>query len=541
MADSRDILGKNRKFTGTDGIQLPQGSTAERVASGSADKGKIRFNNTTNLAEYYDGIDWKAIDAPPVITGFTLDGGGDVTTAVIDGGAGGNATIEVKGSLFDTTGAIVTFEGTSETLSTVSITRNSANLLTVTVARSGFDNTNEPYAIKVTNGSGLAATLSDAITQDQPLTFDSAATTRTIFDGEAISTFDASATDPDGDTITYSISTGSLPSGLSLNTSTGDITGTPSGNSNGDFTFTVSAASPGLTITKDCTFTQISLPTGGTINTYGNYRSHTFNSSGSWVNTLTGTAEYMICAAGGGGACASGGAGAAGGGGGAGGMIVSSTSVTPQTYTITVGGGGGGSSNNTSGAGQGGDGGDSSALSVTATGGGGGGPRDLPGRDGGSGGGTNYGDQVANSQGSGTAGQGNDGGDGGNIPSPSVGGGGGGKANVGETRSYNETAAGGAGGDALNNLYSTGSNIAYAGGGGGGGGFNAGGAGGAASGVRVGANGADGDGVNSSRSFSAPNNAVTNRGGGGGGSSGTGNGSNGSSGQVVIRYDLSNL
>jgi hypothetical protein len=31
MADSRDITGKNRKFTGTTGIKLPTGTTAQRV------------------------------------------------------------------------------------------------------------------------------------------------------------------------------------------------------------------------------------------------------------------------------------------------------------------------------------------------------------------------------------------------------------------------------------------------------------------------------------------------------------------------------
>jgi len=64
MADSRDITGKNRKFTGTTGIKLPTGTEAQRVD----EAGQIRFNSDTNLAEYYDGTDWKSIDAPPVIS-----------------------------------------------------------------------------------------------------------------------------------------------------------------------------------------------------------------------------------------------------------------------------------------------------------------------------------------------------------------------------------------------------------------------------------------------------------------------------------------
>ena len=177
MSDLRDFTGKNRVFTGTDGITTPSGSTGQRV-NGTA---KLRFNTTTNLMEYYTGTDWKSIDSPPLITQFTLDGGSDVTSANIDGSASGNATIEVKGSLFDTTGATVTFVGTGETISTQSITRNSANLLTVTVARSDFDQSNEPYSIKVTNGSGLSAELADAIQQDQVPTFTNAADTNLIY------------------------------------------------------------------------------------------------------------------------------------------------------------------------------------------------------------------------------------------------------------------------------------------------------------------------------------------------------------------------
>src|SRR6056300_1816622 len=111
MSELRDFTGKNRKFTGTKGIDLPDGTTAERDTSYGS--GTLRFNNTTNLMEYYTGTDWKAVDAPPTITQFTVDGGADVTSAIIDSQAGGDATIEVKGSLFDTTGAIVTFVGES--------------------------------------------------------------------------------------------------------------------------------------------------------------------------------------------------------------------------------------------------------------------------------------------------------------------------------------------------------------------------------------------------------------------------------------------
>src|SRR6056300_1995723 len=179
MSDLRDFTGKNRRFTGTDAETISSGTTAERV-DGQA---KIRFNTTTNLMEYYTGTDWKSIDAPPTITAFTVAGGSDVTSATIDNSTSGDVTIEVKGSLFDTTGAVITFVGTGETLSTSTITRNSANLLTVTLPYSDFDSTNEPYTIKVTNGSGLSAELQSAISADRAVVFTNAVDTNyDIFD-----------------------------------------------------------------------------------------------------------------------------------------------------------------------------------------------------------------------------------------------------------------------------------------------------------------------------------------------------------------------
>jgi len=372
MADSRDITGKNRRFTGTNSIRLPNGTTAQRIGS---EAGEIRFNTSLNLAEYYDGTTWKAIDAPPVITGFTVDdvGGSPVTSANIDSSDAtnsGNATIEVLGSLFDTTGAVVTFVGTGETLSTASITRDSANKLTVTVARSGFDNTNEPYTIKVLNGSGLSAELTGAINQDQPHTFDTASgNIGTVNTGDVDPTLSAvTATDPDSDTITYSITAGALPSGLSINSSTGAITGTAGTLTPGDTTFTVSAATSNLTITRQFTITMTNnlfvTATGGTVTTSGDYKIHTFTSPGTFEVTQTGAGDgpsvvdYLVVAGGGGGGCGDGIHG--GGGGGAGGFRFSKSSfdaspspasprgapagitVSAQSYPITVGGGGAG-------------------------------------------------------------------------------------------------------------------------------------------------------------------------------------------------------
>ena len=57
-----------------------------------------------------------------------------------------------------------------------------------------------------------------------------------------------SATDPDGGAITYSLVSGNLPSGLSLNTSTGEISGTPTDIA--DASFIISATDAGGNITN---------------------------------------------------------------------------------------------------------------------------------------------------------------------------------------------------------------------------------------------------------------------------------------------------
>ena len=73
MSNYKDFRNKNTQFTGNVGIDLPTGTTAQRATTFGS--GTLRFNTTTGLMEYYTGTDWKAIDAPPVVTSYTVDGG----------------------------------------------------------------------------------------------------------------------------------------------------------------------------------------------------------------------------------------------------------------------------------------------------------------------------------------------------------------------------------------------------------------------------------------------------------------------------------
>ena len=277
---------------------------------------------------------------------------------------------------------------------------------------------------------------------------------------------------------------------------------------------------------------------GGTQTTSGDYKIHTFNSSGTFTVSCAGNSkgsnsvEYLIVAAGGGGG-AGGGANAGGGAGAGGYRTNTSVSVTAQAYPVTVGAGGAGNvygqclttAN------------PSTALSITSARGGSGGNGDghgarVDGQSGGSGGGASG---VQTGGGSGgnappvSPPQGNAGGQGGQGLGLG-GGGGGGAGAVGANASSGAAGAGGNGSPSTIN----GSNVTRAGGGGGGGNSY---------GPASGAGGGSGGGGSGATSASAGTAGTANTGGGGGGGwghPGPFDGGNGGSGVVIIRYKYQN-
>jgi len=542
MSNYKDFRNKDTAFTGTKGIDLPTGTTGERDTGYGS--GTLRYNSTTNLMEYYNGSDWKAVDAPPVVTNFNIDGGSAITSYTIDDESTGNVTMTINGSLFDTTGADITMIANSgSNVSPDSTTRNSANLITCVFDASDFNEANGPYTLKVTNGSGLAATLADAVTADQaaPVFTNSADTIYSLYDSlrssGTIQPGDlCGATDADGESLTYSVQTGSLPTGFTLNTSTGAITWS-----------SVSA------VGSDTTSTFTIRVTDGTTNVDRQFKitikppvRTTYNSPATFAVPTGVSAVDVMLVAGGGGAGGF-------GGGGAGGLIYRpGFTVSPGTQvTVTIGQGG------AAGAEGGGDsyeGQDSVFGTLTAKGGGGGGQAnygpDLPenenvgdGEPGGSGGGGghpnntalggNGGQAGAATQptqpgDSGTYGFGNPGGRGRNNVSPnspepvSTAGGGGGAGGAGGDGDAQSTQHGGAGGVGKAYSIADGSTqVYYAGGGGGSYGGEPG-------------NGGGGSG----NTQTSQNAGTANRGGGGGTrySGGQGQGGAGGSGVVIVSY-----
>lgn len=192
--------------------------------------------------------------------------------------------------------------------------------------------------------------------------------------------------------IAYSITTGSLPSGLSLNSSTGEITGTAV-DAEAIYTFTVRASTAYRTSDREFSITQVLqvVATGGSESTVNGFKYHTFTSSGTLNVTSGGKITVMMVGGGGGG-----GSTAAGGGGGAGAYVYKTNySITAQNYSIVIGDGGAGAAETNAGSPYGSDGvvrfasngGNTTAFGLTALGGGCGGSNNA-GTAGGSGGGS---------------------------------------------------------------------------------------------------------------------------------------------------------
>jgi hypothetical protein len=157
-------------------------------------------------------------------------------------------------------------------------------------------------------------------------------TNKSIVTGGAISNIGLSATSTFGRTVTYGATC--LPTGLSI--CGANIVGTPTVAGTKTATIYANTNTKSSSITVNFTVNNpFVAATGGTITTVGNYKIHTFNSSGAFTVTTGGTVQY-VAVAGGGGA-----GGYYGGGGGAGGLLTGCTTVTAHTYTICVGAGGG--------------------------------------------------------------------------------------------------------------------------------------------------------------------------------------------------------
>jgi hypothetical protein len=113
----------NISDTGTEGTKVASGTTAQRGST----TGQLRFNTTTGLAEYYDGLGFKEVDVPPSISTVSSSNIAELDIA-------GGYDLTINGSNF-ATGAVVKFIGNNEavTYTSPTVTRNSSSELVARV------------------------------------------------------------------------------------------------------------------------------------------------------------------------------------------------------------------------------------------------------------------------------------------------------------------------------------------------------------------------------------------------------------------------
>jgi len=507
----------------TGALQLPAGTTSERP---TAVAGMIRYNSTLGKAEQYDGVSWQTIDTPPIVSSVSPD---NFDTA--------GDTITITGSNFSTDCTVTFINNSGSSFASASLTRNSTSELVATVSSSMVSDDDDPYDIKVTNGSGLASTLENALDfAPEPAFTVASGSLATIYDSarSSVSITTGATSDEADATITYALGSGdSLPAGLSLASSTGTISGT--------------ATAVGSNTTT--TFDIVATATDGDSNVTTNTRSYSitvnaptvqsFTSTGSGTFSVpTGVTLVDVLVVGGGG----GGGWWWGGGGGAGGLVYRPAfPVTPGgsvSYTIGDGGQGGqtgvghpapGGASGERGqntvfgtlTGYGGGAGSSNnqvSFPLISGGSGGGGARgDTPAQNGSGGQGT----QPTQPGDSGTYGFGNPGGTGGSAAPGGGGGGGSGAAG----QDSNPSLPNGAGGGVGKQYDISGSQVYYAGGGGAA----------SADAYPAGPGGQGGGGDGGGPQAGSPGTA--NRGGGGGGAySDSPQGGDGGSGIVIVKY-----
>ena len=209
---------------------IPFGNTAGRPTAAT---GKLYSNGELARLELYTsaGVWENIVQEVPGVSGIT----GNYSESANSG------TITINGTNF-VSGAFASATGTNSVeVQASSTTYNSLVQLTATFT--GLSNAYEPYDIKVTNPSNLFGMLADALyVNASPVWVTSSGSLGTFTEQVSITLSALSTTDSDS-TVTYALASGSsLPSGVTLNSSTGVISGVlPDIASNTTYNFTINA------------------------------------------------------------------------------------------------------------------------------------------------------------------------------------------------------------------------------------------------------------------------------------------------------------
>ena len=328
MTKARDIADfkfENIVDTGTEGTKVATGTTAQRGST----TGQWRYNTTTGFFEGRNASgSFTTLEPIPTVTGSSV--------TEVDTNAGGNITTTITGTNFSSGGTIVFVGNAGTDITASSTTYNSATSVTAVAPNASFLNAQEPYKIKFTSSTGASGTSgSGLINVNTAPTFTTpAGSLGTIYDIMRSDTLTVAATDADGDTISYSVQSGSLPAGASLNSSTGAITGFSAVGSDTTSNFDIRATAGGKTSDRAFSIT-VKPPVTTTYSYTGGDQS---------LTVPTGLTKMYVWLWG-----AGGGSDNSSNRGGAGGFIKGTLAVSAGDHKVVVGQGGlgGGNDSNT--------------------------------------------------------------------------------------------------------------------------------------------------------------------------------------------------
>ena len=278
-----DVSFENISDTGNEGTKVASGTTAQRGST----TGQWRYNSTTGFFEGRNASgSFPTLEPTPIIS--------SVDDTEVDSAGGGNQTIVISGQNFKT-GDVASFVGTSASFNATTTTIDSATQITAVAPKSSFLNAQEPYKVKVTSSSGLAGVSATGLinVDNAPTWTTNAGSLGSIKEDATGNHFTVSASDAEGDTISYSLQSGSL-AGLSLNSSTGVISGDPTDvTSDTTNSFTIRATANGKTADRAFTYITTDNPLAGITEIYNSNTSGVagLTSAGGIVDVTTNIAS----------------------------------------------------------------------------------------------------------------------------------------------------------------------------------------------------------------------------------------------------------
>ena len=208
-------LAPNITDSGTGHTQVARGTTAQRT---SGVTGMLRYNTTVDVLEQYSASGWVGIEPAPIVSSITYP------SSQTAAGAGDVITINGTGFKSGATVKFISSGGTNYASPTVA--RTNSSTLTAVIA-SGMS-AEGAYDVNVANPSGLGASLEDGVTIDGLPAFSTASgSIGTVSMGIGTS-ITIAATEDSADIASFALKTGNaLPPGMSLNSTTGVISGAP--------------------------------------------------------------------------------------------------------------------------------------------------------------------------------------------------------------------------------------------------------------------------------------------------------------------------